>query len=80
MKAKSTCLKTDPLRFRLYTYSAEHSKMRLLSRLPGFVTILIVGLAIIGYGITLHDLDPNWVIIIGIILIIIAILAITVVR
>ena len=54
--------------------------MRLLSRLPGFVTILIVGLAIIGYGITLRDLDPNWVIIIGIILIIIAILAITVVR
>jgi hypothetical protein len=54
--------------------------MRLLSRLPGFVTILIVGLAIIGYGATLSDLDPNWVIAIGIILIIIAILAITVVK
>jgi len=48
--------------------------------MPGFVTILIVGLAIIGYGITLPDLNPNWVIVIGIILIIIAILAITVVR
>jgi len=54
--------------------------MRLLSKMPGFVTILIVGLAIIGYGITLPDLNPNWVIVIGIILIIIAILAITVVR
>jgi len=48
--------------------------------MPGFVTILIVGLAIIGYGITLPDLNPNWIIVIGIILIIIAILAITVVR
>jgi len=54
--------------------------MHPLSRLPGFVTILIVGLAIIGYGITLPTLDPNWVIAIGIIFVIIALLAITVVR
>ncbi|MGH9923364.1 MAG: hypothetical protein ACRD38_11490 [Nitrososphaerales archaeon] len=54
--------------------------MRLLSRMPGFVTLLLVGLAIIGYGITLPDLNPNWVIGIGLIPIIIAILAITVVR
>jgi len=54
--------------------------MRPLSRLPGFVTLLIVGLAIIGYGMTLSDLDPNWVIAVGIIFIAIAILAITVVR
>ena len=55
-------------------------KMHPLSRLPGFVTILIVGLAIIGYGMTLPELDPNWVIAVGIVFIIIAILAITVVR
>ncbi|MGH9934535.1 MAG: hypothetical protein ACRD3Z_05390 [Nitrososphaerales archaeon] len=54
--------------------------MRVLSRMPGFVTLLLVGLAIIGYGITLPDLNPNWVIGIGLIPIIIAILAITVVR
>jgi len=54
--------------------------MHPLWRLPGFVTILIVGLAILGYGITLRDLDINWVMGIGVILIIIAILAITVVR
>jgi hypothetical protein len=54
--------------------------MHPLSRLPGFVTILVVGLVIIGYGITLPDLKPNWVMAIGVILIIIAILAITVVR
>ena len=54
--------------------------MHPLSRLPGFVTILIVGLVIIGYGMTLPDLDPNWVIAVGIIFIVIAILAITVVR
>ena len=55
-------------------------KMHPLSRLPGFVTLLIVGLAIIGYGITLPDLKPNWVIAIGAAFIIVAILAITVVR
>lgn len=54
--------------------------MRLLSRVPGFVTILIVGLAILGYGMTIRDLDINWVMGIGVILIILAILAITVVR
>jgi len=48
--------------------------------MPGFVTILLVGLAIIGYGITLPDLNPNWFIGIGVFFIIIAILAITVVR
>jgi hypothetical protein len=54
--------------------------MHVLSRMPGFVTLLILGSAIIGYGMTLQDLDPNWVIGIGIIPIVIAILAITVVR
>ena len=54
--------------------------MHPLSKMPGFVTILLVGLAVIGYGMTLHDLDPNWVIAVGIIFIAIAILAITVVR
>ncbi|MFQ5920653.1 MAG: hypothetical protein ACE5JV_01385 [Nitrososphaerales archaeon] len=54
--------------------------MHLLSRLPGFVTILIVGLAIIGYGFTLPELNPNWVIGIGIVFVIIAILAIVVVK
>lgn len=61
-------------------YLAEDSKMHLLSRLPGFVTILIVGLAIIGYGFTLPELNPNWVIGIGIVFVIIAILAIVVVK
>ncbi len=54
--------------------------MHPLSRLPGFVTILIVGLAIIGYGMTLPKLDPNWVIAIGVIFLIVALLAITVVK
>jgi hypothetical protein len=54
--------------------------MRLLSRIPGFVTILIVGLSIIAYGATMPDLNPNWVIGIGVLLVIIAILAITVVK
>lgn len=54
--------------------------MHPLSRLPGFVTLLIVGLAIIGYGATLPELNPNWVIGIGVVLIILAILAITVVK
>lgn len=54
--------------------------MHILSRMPGFVTILLVGLAIIGYGMTLPDLNPNWIIGIGVFFIIIAILAITVVR
>jgi hypothetical protein len=54
--------------------------MHLLSRMPGFVTLILVGLAIIGYGVTLPDLNPNWVIGIGVIPIVIAILAITVVR
>ncbi len=48
--------------------------------MPGFVTILILGLAMIGYGMTLPELNPNWVIGIGVFFIIIAILAITVVR
>jgi hypothetical protein len=61
-------------------HGVEDSKMRLLSRLPGFVTILIIGLAIIAYGATLPELDPNWVIAIGLVFIVIAILAITVVR
>ncbi len=60
--------------------SAENSKMHPLSRLPGFVTILIVGLIIIGYGMTLPTLDPNWVIAIGVVFLIVALLAITVVR
>jgi hypothetical protein len=51
-----------------------------LSRIPGFVIILAVGLAIIGYGITLQELNPNWVIIIGIFFLIIAVLSVTVVR
>ena len=59
---------------------AEDSTMHLLARLPGFVTFLIIGLAIIAYGATLHELDPNWVIAIGIVFVVIAILAITVVR
>jgi hypothetical protein len=59
--------------------SNETVKMHPLSRIPGFVIILVIGLAIIGYGTTL-ELDPNWVIAIGIIFLIIAILSITVVR
>lgn|GEM_PF-2432263 len=51
-----------------------------LTRLPGFIVILAIGLAIIGYGTTLHELNPNWVIAIGIIFLIIAVLSITVVR
>lgn len=58
----------------------EPKRMHPLLKLPGFVIILIVGIAIIGYGLTLHDLDPNWVITIGIIFVIISILSITVVR
>lgn len=54
--------------------------MNPLSRLPGFATILIAGLAIIGYGATLPELDPNWVILIGLGFIVVAVLAVTVVR
>ena len=55
--------------------------MHPLSRIPGFVIILVIGLAIIGYGITL-ELYPNGVIVIviGIVFLLIAILSITVVR
>ncbi|MFQ5969870.1 MAG: hypothetical protein ACE5J2_05205 [Nitrososphaerales archaeon] len=58
----------------------NQKRMHLLSRMPGFIIILIVGIAIIGYGLTLHDVDPNWVVGIGIIFVIISVLSITVVR
>lgn len=54
--------------------------MNPLSRMPGFIIILIAGLIIVGYGVTLQDLNPNWVIAIGIVLLIIAVLSIVVVR
>ncbi|MEM2759706.1 MAG: hypothetical protein QXU32_06265 [Nitrososphaerales archaeon] len=54
--------------------------MHPLSRIPGFVIILVVGLAIVVYGMTLQELYPNWVIAVGIIFLIIAILSVTVVR
>ncbi len=59
----------------------ESVRMHPLSRIPGFVIILAIGLAIIGYGITL-ELYPNGVIgiVIGIVFLLIAILSITVVR
>ena len=60
--------------------SNQAVKVHPLSRIPGFVIILAVGLAIIGYGITLQELNPNWVIIIGIFFLIIAVLSVTVVR
>ena len=63
-----------------YSASTKQKGMHPLSKLPGFVIILIVGIAIIGYGLTLHDLDPNWVVAIGIIFVIISVLSITVVR
>ena len=53
--------------------------MHPISRIPGFVIIMVIGLAIIGYGLTL-DLNPNWIVPIGVIFIIIAILSVTVVR
>lgn len=53
--------------------------MHPLLRIPGFVITLAIGLGIIGYGITL-ELDPNWVISLGIIFLIITILSIIVVR
>jgi len=69
----------DTLR-KLYTKNEKRDWMRLLSRLPGFVTILIIGLALIGYGLTLPELKPNWVLGIGIALVVVAILAVTVVK
>lgn len=54
--------------------------MNPLSRLPGFVTLLIAGLLVIGYGLTLPELYPNWIFMIGMALVAIAVLAITVVR
>jgi hypothetical protein len=53
--------------------------MHPILKIPGFVLILVAGLAIIGYGLTL-ELTPNWVITIGVILLIVAVLSITVVR
>ena len=54
--------------------------MRFISRLPGFVTILAAGLAVIGYGLTRPELNPNWIIGIGVVLIAISILSVTVVK
>lgn len=51
----------------------------MLFRLPGFVTIILVGIAIIIYGMTL-DLEPNWVMGIGTLLIIIGLMAATLVK
>lgn len=53
--------------------------MHPLLKIPGFVLILAVGLAVMGYGLSL-ELTPNWVIAIGIILLVVAVLSITVVR
>lgn len=53
--------------------------MHPLTRIPGFIIILVIGITTIAYGITLN-LDPNWVVILGIMLLIIAILSVTVVR
>ncbi len=46
----------------------------MLHKLPGFVTILIVGIAILAYGATL-DMEINWVMGIGTLLIIISLMA-----
>ncbi len=51
----------------------------MLFKLPGYVTILVSGVALILYGITL-DLDINWVIGLGLLLIIISIMAATLVK
>jgi hypothetical protein len=51
----------------------------MLFRLPGFVTILIVGVAILLYGTT-FDMDPNWIMGFGTLLIIIGIMAATLVK
>ena len=83
LRQKSKCSKTELIGavvISKYSASAKQKRMHPLLKLPGFVIILIVGIAIIGYGLTLHDLDPNWVITIGIIFVIISILSITVVR
>lgn len=51
----------------------------MLSRLPGFVTIIIIGASIILYGITL-DIEPNWVMGIGTLLLILGLMAATLVK
>jgi hypothetical protein len=53
--------------------------MHPLSRIPGFLMILTVGVVVISYSVTL-DINPNWVLAVGIILVILGILSITVVR
>ena len=60
------------------SYNITNSIMILL-RLPGFVTILIAGIVILLYGMTL-DMDPNWVMGFGTLLIIISIMAATLVK
>jgi len=51
----------------------------MLFKLPGYVTILMAGIALILYGLTL-DLDINWVIGLGLLLVIISIMAATLVK
>lgn len=54
--------------------------MNLLSRMPGFLTILIAGIVAITLGLLMPELNPNWVLGYGIVLVVIAILAVSIMK